>query len=74
VLLGAWLVMKTALYWQSANFIDFPKQPPNAEDVAYLAANRRLGSNYVGTLLVGTGANIVLALLGVAVAKWIRIG
>jgi hypothetical protein len=71
VLLAAWLVMKTAIYWQSTNFAKFPDQAPTAADVDYLVAKRCLGAHHLATLLVGTGANILCALLGTAVAKWI---
>jgi hypothetical protein len=73
-LLSSWLVFKLALYWQGANFTAFPEQSPATDkDLAWLVARRQLGTHHVATVLVGTGANIVLALLGVAVAKWIRL-
>lgn len=71
-ILSSWLVFKLAYYWQSANFTAFPLDPPNKEQGAWLVAKRQLGTHHVATALVGTGANIVLALVGVAVGKWIR--
>ncbi len=70
-ILGSWLVFKLGFYWQSANFSQFPDAPPKEDDVKYLAAKRRYGSHQVATALVGTGANIVMAFIGVAVARWV---
>lgn len=70
-LIPAWLVMKTAFYWQGANFIAFPDERPRPEQWEYMMAKRQLGSHHVATSLTGTGANIVVALLGVAIGKWI---
>lgn len=72
-ILSSWLVFKLAFYWQSANFTAFPNAPPTKSDADYLVAKRRLGVHHVATALVGTGANIVLALIGVAVGKWIQL-
>jgi hypothetical protein len=70
--LSSWLVFKLAFYWQGTNFSTFPQDPPKtAEEVEYLLAKRQLGTHQVATALVGTGANIVLALIGVAVGRWI---
>ena len=71
-ILTSWLVFKLAYYWQSANFTAFPLEPPNKEQAEWLVAKRQLGANHVATALVGTGANVILALVGVAVGKWIR--
>ena len=64
--------MKTAFYWQSANFTAFPEVPPNLRAARYLVAKRRLGAHHAATALVGTGANIVAALVGVIVARWLE--
>jgi hypothetical protein len=71
-ILTSWLVFKLAFYWQGANFTAFPVEPPNKDQAAWLVAKRQLGTHHVATALVGTGANIVVALVGVAVGKWIR--
>lgn len=71
-ILSSWLVFKLAYYWQSANFTAFPLEPPTKEQAAWLVAKRQLGTHHVATALVGTGVNIVLALVGVAIGKWIR--
>ena len=73
-LLPAWLVMKTAFYWQSANFTAFPESAPKDEvEANYLVAKRQLGTHHVATALVGTGANILAALIGVAIGRAITI-
>jgi hypothetical protein len=63
--------MKTAFYWQGANFPTHPQEVPRPEELAYLAAKRRLGSHHVTTALVGTGANILAAFVGAAIGKWL---
>lgn len=72
-LLASWLVMKTAFYWQSANFTAFPELPPSPRAARYLVAKRHLGAHHVATALVGTGANIVSALVGVMVGRWLEL-
>lgn len=71
VLIGAWLVMKTAFYWQSANFAAYPVTLPSSSEAKYLIAKRRIGTHHTATALVGTGASIIAALIGVAAGKWI---
>jgi hypothetical protein len=72
-ILSAWLVFKLAVYWQSSNYAAFPLDPPSVEAANYIVAKRQLGANHVATLLVGTAANIVAALIGVAVANSIKL-
>ena len=72
-LISTWLVFKLAFYWQSANFTAFPQSAPDPKEAEYLVAKRQLGTHHVATSLVGTAANIVLALVGVAVGKWVRL-
>jgi len=71
-LLSSWLVFKLAFYWQGANFTKFPDSSPTEKDANYLVAKRQLGTHYVATALVGTGANILVALIGIAVGKWVK--
>lgn len=71
-LLASWLAFKLAYYWQNANFVAFPADMPTKEQIPWLVSKRQLGCNHVATALVGTGANIIIALIGVAVGKWIR--
>jgi hypothetical protein len=69
--LSSWLVFKLAFYWQSANLTAFPDSCPNQREADYLVAKRTLGTHYIATALVGTGASIVAALAGVVIGKWI---
>ena len=71
-ILASWLAFKLAYYWQSANFAAFPTEMPTKEQAAWLVAKRQLGCNHVATALVGTGVNIILALVGVVIGRWIR--
>jgi hypothetical protein len=73
LLITGWLVFKLAFYWQGANFTAFPRTPPDEAQLRWLISKRQLGTHHVATALVGTGANIVVALVGVAVGKWISI-
>ena len=70
-ILSSWLIFKLGFYWQSANFTKFPDSSPDKKEADYLIAKRQLGNHHVATVLVGTGANIVAALIGVTVGKWI---
>jgi hypothetical protein len=65
-LLASWLAFKLALYWQGANFTAFPTDAPNADHLRYLHAKRQLGTQHIAVTLVGTGANIIAAIVGVA--------
>jgi hypothetical protein len=73
LLITGWLVFKLAFYWQGANFTAFPRTPPNADQLDWMATKRQVGTHHVATALVGTGANIVIALIGVAVGKWSQV-
>lgn len=73
LILSSWLAFKLAFYWQGANFTTFPQTAPKSEDLAWLVARRQLGTHHVATVLVGTAANIVTALVGYAVVKWIKL-
>lgn len=71
LILSSWLIFKLAVYWQSSNFAQLPNDPPEVTGVRYLTAKWKLGTHQTTTLLVGTGANIILALFGVAVGRLI---
>ena len=68
-ILSSWLVFKLAYYWQGANFTSYPVEPPSKEQAAYIVAKRQIGTHHVATSLVGTGANILIALIGVVVGN-----
>ncbi len=72
-ILSSWLVFKLALYWQGVNVGAFPGSSPSAAEVDYLVAKRQIGVHHITKVLVGTGANIVLALIGVTVGRWIKL-
>ncbi len=73
-ILGSWLVFKLGFYWQSSNYGAFPESSPaDTAQARYLVAKVQLGTQHVAKALVGTGADIVLALIGVAVGKWIKL-
>lgn len=69
-LLTSWLVMKTAIYWQSSNFTKFSKGPPKDPD--FFVSVYKLGVYHAGFALAGTAANIVVALVGYAVGKYLE--
>lgn len=71
-ILSSWLIFKLAYYWQGADFTSLPNELPNKEQAAWIVAKRQIGTRHVGVVLVGTGANIIIAFIGVAVGKWIR--
>lgn len=72
-IMSTWLAFKIAFYWQGVNFSQFPLTLTEEKDANYLVAKAQLGTRRVATALVGTSANILLALVGVAVAKWIKL-
>lgn len=69
--LAGWLVFKLGFYWQSANVAALPEKLPESNDLGYFIAKRHLATHHVATVLVGTGANIVCALIGVSLGRWI---
>lgn len=70
--LTSWLVFKLAYYWQGANFASFPDKLPSKEQAAWIVARKQIGTRHVAKVLVGTGANIIVAFIGVAFGKWIQ--
>lgn len=73
LLISSWLVFKLGFYWQGANFLALPEKSPEPKELDYFIAKRFLGANYVSTVLVGTGVNVLIALVGVAVGKWVKL-
>ena len=69
-LLIAWLAFKVASKWNAwTNVIAVPKEVGELNDLDFLIARRRWASNVLATFLVGTGFNILVAILGVAVTR-----
>ena len=56
---------------KGVNNATFPEAPPGWVGIDYLIARRRLASYSASMLLIGTGCNIIVALIGVAAGKWI---
>ena len=71
-LLASWLAFKVACQWESwkhsSGLVDLAKERPAATAADLLAIQRWVAIRYV-TFLVGTGANIVIALAVAAVAR-----
>jgi hypothetical protein len=68
-ILSSWLVFKLAYYWQGANFTAYPIDTPSKEQAAYMVAKRQIGTHHVATSLIGTGLDILIAFIGVAVGN-----
>jgi len=73
LMMPTWFVFKAAFYWQSTNFTEFPPTLDDTKAANYLVAKMLLGNHRCATALVGTAANVVIALIGVAVTKWIKL-
>ena len=69
-LIPAWLVTKVSFYWQGANLAAFPEKL-NEETLTWQVAKRGYATRQASVALIGTGANIIVALIGVAAGKWI---
>lgn len=70
--LASWLTFKLAIYWQGTDYIALPRTPMSDEEAVYWVARRRLGANHIASILVGTGGNIVVALLGVGIGRFVE--
>jgi hypothetical protein len=69
--IGAWLAFKVASKWNAwSNIIAVPQSLSGVDDLEYLIARRRWGSQLLMTFLVGTLWNILIALLGYAAGRW----
>jgi hypothetical protein len=70
IVIGAWLGFKVASKWNVwSNVISVPKTISGAEDVDYLIARRRWGSQVLMTFLIGTLSNVIIGFLGVLVGR-----
>lgn len=69
-LIGVWIAMKTAFYWQNTTFSRLPTEWPKDEEQAqYARLLHQLGQHRASTILIGTGGNLLSALLGVAITR-----
>jgi len=67
-----WLAFKVAAYWSGAGKINaLPQWLVDHPEWPYFSARLAWATRVVIFLLVGTGANIAIALLGVGVGKWL---
>ena len=63
--IAAWLAFKVATKWNAwSNVISVPKALPSVDEVEYLIARRRWGSQLLTTFLVGTLSNVIIGFLG----------
>lgn len=68
--IGVWLAFKVASKWEVwSNIVAPPDSLPGIEQLDYLIARRRWGSNLLITFLVGTLANVLIGFLGVVVGR-----
>ena len=67
-LLTSWLVFKTAIYWQGSDFTKFWGAP--SKNPKYFIDVYNLRRYHAEAVVVGTGANIVFALVGFVVGKY----
>ena len=68
---AAWLAFKVASKWNAwSNVISVPKTLSGIDELDFLIARRRWGSQLLTTFLVGTLSNIVIGLLGVGGGRY----
>jgi len=73
LVIGGWLTFKLGAKWQiRSHLLTMPDSLPDTNDVDYLIARTRLASHIFVTFIVGTLANILLALVGVGVTAFGR--
>lgn len=73
LLVPAWFVLKTAVYWQASNFTKFPERfPRTIDDAIYFVGIYRLGKYHATVALAGTAANLVIAFIGLGFASWLN--
>ena len=67
---AAWLAFKVASKWNAwTNVISVPKTLSGTNELEYLVARRRWGSQLLTTFLVGTLSNVIIGFLGVVVGR-----
>lgn len=68
---AAWLAFKVASKWQVwSNITSVPKTLPGVDEMEYLIARRRWGSQLLTTFLVGTLSNVIIGFLGSLVGQY----
>lgn len=67
---AAWLAFKVASKWNAwTNVISVPKTLSGINELEYLVARRRWGSQLLVTFLVGTLSNVIIGFLGVVAGR-----
>lgn len=70
VVIAAWLAFKVASKWNAwSNVISVPETMSGMDELDYLIARRRWGSQVLMTFLIGTLSNIIIGFLGVVVGR-----
>lgn len=68
--IGGWLAFKLASKWETyKSIMFFPPKLEGNNDLDYLLARRLLGSQRLMTYLIGTIANVLFAISGVAIDR-----
>jgi hypothetical protein len=68
--IGGWLAFKLASKWETyKSIMFFPPKLEGSNDLDYLLARRLLGSQRLMTYLIGTIANVLFAISGVAIGR-----
>ena len=69
-IIATWLAFKVATKWNAwSNVISVPKALAGIDEVEYLIARRRWGSQLLTTFLVGTLSNVIIGFLGFLVGR-----
>ena len=70
LVVAAWLAFKVASKWNAwTNIIAVPNSLEEIDDLDYLIARRRWGSQLLTTFLVGTLANVLVGFVAVAIGR-----
>lgn len=71
IFVGAWLAFKVASKWNAwSNVISVPKKISGIDELDYVIARRRWGSQVLMTFLIGTLSNIIIGFVGVVVGRY----
>jgi len=71
VVIASWLAFKVASNWNAwSNVISVPTKISGIDELDYLVARRRWGSQLLMTFLIGTLSNVVTGFLGAVIGRW----
>ena len=69
-IIATWFAFKVASKWNAwSNVISLPKSLPDVNEIEYLIARRRWGSQLLATFLVGTISNLIIGLVGFLIGR-----